>query len=110
MLGHPGFDDEARAVRIEPDRQPVECHFRDGVANARKIIHIVGDLVVGDQKVAVLCVLQLEPIFESAGVVAEMQRPGRLNAGKDALPLNARLGASGARARLVRMIIHATPA
>ena len=84
VLRHPAFDDEAGPFRIEADREPVERHFPDSVANARKVLRVIGELVVGDQEVAVIFILQLEPVFESAGVMAEVQRPGRSNAGENA--------------------------
>ena len=85
----------------------MECNFHSGVFDIRtgEVLTPFGVIPLRTYPVTI----SLGRV-ESAGVVAEMQRPGRLNAGKDALPLNARLGASGARARLVRMIIHATPA
>ena len=38
---------------------------------------------VGDEEVALVLVLQLDPVLERAVVVAEMQRAGRAHAGQD---------------------------
>ena len=66
---------------IKPNCQPVERHFPDGVAHAWKIARVVRDLVVGDEEVAVVFVLQLDPVFERTRIVAEVQRTGRPDPG-----------------------------
>ena len=73
------------AFGVKPNGQPVERHFPDGVAHARKVVRVVRDLVVGDEEVAVVFVLQLDPVFERARIVPEVQWPGRPDPGENAL-------------------------
>lgn len=85
MLRHRAFDDEAAAFRIKPNCQPVERHFPDGTAHAWKVVRVVRDLVVGDEERAVVFVLQLDPVFERARIVPEVQRTCRPDRGENAL-------------------------
>ena len=48
-----------RAFWIKPDCQPVECHLPDGVTHAWKVVRVVGNLVIGDEEIAVVLALQL---------------------------------------------------
>ena len=42
-----------------------------------EVVGVVGDLVVGDEEVAVVLVLQTQPVLERPGVVPEVQGAGR---------------------------------
>ena len=76
---------KAAVLRIEPGGQPVESHAPDGLAHAGGASGMVRDLPVGDEEVAVVRVLQLEPSRDGARVVPEVQRAGGSDAGEDAL-------------------------
>ena len=64
MLRHKTLDDKATALGIEPDGEPIECDLPHRVAHARKVFCVVGDLVIGNEKGAIIFVLQLDPILE----------------------------------------------
>ena len=85
VLGDEALDDEAALRGVETDGEPVQRHLPHGVTHARHVVRIVGDLIVGDQKMAVVLVLEPHPVLERAGIVAEVERSGRPDAREDAL-------------------------
>ncbi len=85
VLRHLALDDEVIALRVEPDGQPVERHLPHGPPHVLDVIDVVRHLVVGDEEEALVLVLQLEPLLERAGIVSEVQRARRPDAGEDAL-------------------------
>src|SRR5262245_3557083 len=85
MFWDEAFNEKGTAFWIEPYREPVERHFPYGLPHSRHIIDVVGDLVIGDQEVAIVVVLQLHPILERATVMPKMQGPGGPNSCQYAL-------------------------
>ena len=82
---HLALDEHRALVRVDPDGEPV----------GRDVDHALADLVrpigprrervlVGDQEVAIVLVLQRQPVFDAADVMPEVQPPGRRVAGEDA--------------------------
>ena len=72
-LGHVALDDERGFFGIEADRQPVERDLEHRIADQVDVVEVVAErLVVGDQEVAVVLVLQLDPVVQSADVVADV--------------------------------------
>ena len=89
MLGHEALDHEVRALGVEPDGEPVGGDLDHGVADAVDVVGVVGDLVVGDEEEALVLVLEAEPVFEGARVVAEVEGPGGPHPGQNPPPLPA---------------------
>ena len=58
---------------VQADCEPIERHLPDGVTDARDVVRVVRDLVIGDEEVALVLVLQANPVFERASIVAEMK-------------------------------------
>ena len=79
---------------VEPLRAEAE-HFVDcirgnrepftGIAHARKVVREVRDLVVGDEKIAVVLMLQLDPVVERARIMPDVQWTGRTDPRENAL-------------------------
>ena len=71
MCGYVALDDESGAFGIEADGEPVECHVLDGLLNQVDVVEVVAEcLVVGDKEVALVLVLELQPVLERAYVVS----------------------------------------
>jgi len=84
ILAVTAFDDKIGDSGIEADCQPIENHFPDGIAHSREIVREVRDLIVSDEKGAIVFVLQPDPVGERACVVPEVQRTGWTDPGKNA--------------------------
>src|SRR5438445_5211385 len=77
VLGHERLDEQRRAVRVEARAEPVRHHLYR-VARDRGRIGVVGEgMPVRDEVVALVCVLQLDPVVERAEIVAQVDLPAR---------------------------------
>ena len=77
-----------RDARIEARRQPVDEHLLDEFRQLLGVFVARGQRVpVGDEEIALVLVLQLDPVLERAVIVAEMQLAGRPHSGKNSFGL-----------------------
>src|SRR5271156_5171862 len=80
-----GLDEDGAALRIETGCQEVERHIANVLAKPRGIGIVRRQGVkVGDEKVAVILVLELDPVVKRAHVVAKMEPPSGSHAAEDA--------------------------
>src|SRR5215475_7071941 len=74
MFGHERLDEDGRLIRIEPGGQPVGDYRHRIFVDLRRVRVIAGERVpIGDEMVALVNVLQLDPVFKRALVIAEVQ-------------------------------------
>jgi hypothetical protein len=96
VLGHQGLHKEDAALRVQARRQPIERNILRVLAQVRGVSVIGGQGVpIGDKKVAVVIVLQADPVVKGAHVVAEMQFAGRAHAAQHTLEMGS-----------IRILIH----
>ncbi len=80
-----GLLEQHAFFRIEPGRHPVLDQFRHKALDAFGVGVFRGQGVpIGHEKVAFVAVLQVDPVFKHAEVVAQMQGSGWAHAGDDA--------------------------
>ena len=80
------LDHERRSFGVEADRQPVERDLQHRITDQVDVVEVVAKrLVVGDQEVALVLVLQFDPVVQCADVVTDMQRAGGPDTGKNSL-------------------------
>jgi hypothetical protein len=84
VLGNVGLDEDGRALGIKAGGEEVEGDFADVLAEGLGV-GVVGrqGVEVSDEKVAVVVILQANPVIERAHVVAEMQASGWAHARED---------------------------
>ena len=71
---HLALDEHRALVRIDADRQPIGRDIDHALANILGLIGAGGKrMFVGDQEKAFILILQRQPIFDAADVVAEMR-------------------------------------
>ena len=89
MLGHARLDEQRRDARVQARRQPVDRHRPDVLLELRGVL-VAGRerMPVGDEEIAFVLVLQLDPVLQRAVVVAQMQHAGRAHTGQHAPILN----------------------
>src|SRR5262252_8829613 len=86
MFGHERLDEDGRLIRIEPGGQPVGDYRHRVFVDLRRVGVIAGERVpVGDEMVAPVNVLQLDPVFKRALVIAEVQTARRAHSADDSL-------------------------
>src|SRR5882762_412111 len=84
MLGDLGLDEQRCDAGVEADRQPIDGHRPHIVLELRGVLVSRRECVpIGDEEVALVLVLQFDPILERAMVVAEMQQSAGAHAGED---------------------------
>jgi len=85
VLGDVGLDEDGGALGIEARGEEVQRDVADVLAEGRGIGVVRRQGVeVGDEEVAVVLVLKLNPVVERAHIVAEVQAAGWAHAAKDA--------------------------
>src|SRR5262252_5444627 len=86
MFGHERLDEDGRLIRIEPGGQPVGDYRHRVFVDLRRVRVIAGERVpIGDEMVTLVNVLQLDPVFKSALVIAEVQTTRRAHSANDSL-------------------------
>src|SRR5262245_10141409 len=86
MFGHERLDEDGRLIRIESGGQPVGDHRHRVFVDLRRVRVIAGERVpIGDEMVALVNVLQLDPVFKRALVIAEVQTTRRAHSANDSL-------------------------
>src|SRR5215468_9740194 len=84
MFGHERLDEDGRLIRIEPGGQPVGDNRHRIFVDLRRVRVIAGERVpIGDEMVALVNVLQLDPVFKRAFVIAEVQTTRRAHSAND---------------------------
>lgn len=77
MFGDPGLEEERRLLRVDPACQPVSHHLPDIVSDlAWRLVMRGQRMPVRNKEKTGMQGLQPSPIFESAMIMAEMQRAG----------------------------------
>ena len=112
VLRHARLDEQRRLRRIDAGGQPVDHHVPYVLPDDLRIFVVRGQrMPVGDEKQALVLVLQLDPVLQHAVIVAEMQRAGRAHAGQDAIREHGRnLQSNPSRAKIsVAANIHNGP-
>jgi hypothetical protein len=73
VLWDVGLDEDGGALGVEASGEEVEGDVADVMAEGRGISVVGGESVqVGDEEIAVIPVLKLDPVVERAHVVAEV--------------------------------------
>ena len=81
VLGHVRLHEQRRNPGIEARGEPVDQHLANVLLQLRRVLVAGGERVpVGDEEVALVLVLQLDPVAQRAVKIAQMQRPGRPHA------------------------------
>src|ERR1700691_633284 len=84
MLGHFGLDEQRGDARIQACGQPIDGHGPDILFELGRVLITRGErMPVGDEEVALVLVLQLDPILQRAVIVPEVQQPARPHSGKN---------------------------
>ena len=74
VFRHPRLNKEPRRAWIDADREPVDDHVPDALLDDRGPLVLGGQGVpVGHEKEALVFLLQGQPVFEDAMIMAEMQ-------------------------------------
>ena len=83
VFGHAGLDKQGRLARVDTGSQPVDDHVPGTLRDHARIVVVRGQRVpVGDEKETLVLVLQLDPVFQNAMVVPEVQASCRAHAGQ----------------------------
>ena len=84
MGGNFALDEEGAKSGIEAGGEKVQGYFAD-VLGEHAGVGVVGrqGVVVGDEEIALVLVLELDPVVEGAHVVAEVEATGGAHAGED---------------------------
>jgi hypothetical protein len=81
--------------RVDAGGQPVDDHLPDAGLDALRVVVVGRQRVpVGREEQAGVLGLQLDPVFQDAVVVAEVEPPGGAHAGEDAFSEHDRLSKS----------------
>ena len=71
VLGHPRLDEQRRLIGIDAGRQPVHHHIHRSLLDPLRIVVLRRQrMPVGHEKQAGILVLELDPVFKNAMVVA----------------------------------------
>ena len=88
VLGHLRLHEQRGDSRVQAGRQPVDEHLVDEFGELLGVFVARGQGVpVGDEEIALVLVLEIDPVFERAMVVAEMQLTRRPHSGKNSFGL-----------------------
>ena len=88
VLGHLRLHEQRGDARVQSRRQPVDEHLVDEFGQLLGVFVARGQrMPVGDEEIALVLVLQLDPVLECAMVVAKMQLTRRPHAGKNSFGL-----------------------
>ena len=83
MLGHSGLDEQGGDSRIEARGQPVDGHRPHVLLELGRVLVAGGErMPVGNEEIAFVLVLQLDPVLQRAVIIAEVQHAGRPHAGQ----------------------------
>jgi len=86
VFDHLRLDEQGRFGRINAGRQPVDDHFPGRLLDAERIVVMRGQRVpVGNKEQAFVFMLQPDPVFQDAVVVAKVQAAGGAHAGENAI-------------------------
>ena len=97
VLGHLRLHEQRGHARIEPGRQPVDEHLVDEFGELLGVFVARGQgMPVRDEEKALVLVLEIDPVFECAMVVAKMQLTRRPHPGKNSFGLRMTAHGSGA--------------
>ena len=78
VLGHMRLHEQRRDARVQARGQVVDEHLPDVFLQLRGVLVAGGERVpVRDEEIALVLVLQLDPVAQRAVIVAEVQRAGR---------------------------------
>ena len=89
VLGHFGLDEQRGDAGIQARGQPVDGHGPDVLLELRGVLIAGGQRVpIGNEEIAFVLVLQLDPILQRAVKIAQVQLAGRPHAGEHAAILN----------------------
>ncbi len=85
VLRHPRLDEQGGELRIHAAGEPVDDHVPDVAGN--DLPFLIGRrqrMPVGDEEIALVFVLQPQPVLQHAVVVAQVQTAGRPHTGQHA--------------------------
>ena len=84
VFGDIALDHERRLFGIEADGKPVEGYVEYGLTYEVDVVEMIAKgLVVGNEEIALILVLKIEPVLQRPDVVPQMERASGTNAGKD---------------------------
>src|SRR5262249_18470484 len=85
-FGRERWDEHGRFIRVESSGEPRSDHRRGVFVDCRRGGVIAGErMPIGDEMVALVYVLQLDPVFKRALVIAEVQTTRRAHSANDSL-------------------------
>ena len=85
VLGYVRLNEDGRALGVEASGEEVQGYVADVLAQGRRVGVVGGEGVeVCDEEVAVVLVLELDPVVEGAHVVAEVQASSGPHAAENA--------------------------
>ncbi len=91
MFGNLGLHEQGRHPGVQSGGEPVDENGLHILLQSRRVLVARGQrMPVGDEKVALILVLQFHPIAQRAVKIAQMQRPRGPHAGKH--PAGLRIG------------------
>jgi len=89
MLDHARLHKQRGLRRIDAGGEPVDRHVAHVFLDHLRRVVVRGQrMPVGDEKQALVFVLQAQPVFEHAMVVAKVQAPGGAHAGENAVGIH----------------------
>jgi len=81
VFGDLGLDENRGLVRIDSNRQPVDHHLESELGDLPRVFIMRGQrMPVGGEEQAFGLLLKLQPVFQHAVVVAQVQRAGGAHA------------------------------
>ena len=85
MLIHLALHEEGAALRVESRGQEIQRHF-ERIGRDLRCVGVVGGqrMQVGDEEVALVLVLKLDPVGEGAHVIAQVELASGAHAAEDA--------------------------
>jgi hypothetical protein len=87
MVRHTRLNEDRRALRIDARREPIDEQFADEFLDATGVRIICRQrMPVGDEKKALVLVLQRFPVLERSQPIAEVQEAARLHAAQHPFP------------------------
>ena len=84
VFRHLGLNEQRGLRRIDAGSQPVDSHVPGVVLDGRRIVVMRRQrMPVGDEKQALVLVLELDPVFQHAVIMAKVQCASRAHAGEN---------------------------